>query len=177
MRFIETAVHGAWLIEPETHHDERGSFTRTFCAREFAGRGLETRFVQHSTSRSHRRGTVRGMHLQRPPHEEVKLVRCIAGAVYDVVLDLRPGSATFGRWQGFELAAANGRQLYIPAGCAHGFQTLEDVSEVGYLISAFHEPAAAAGVRHDDPRFAIAWPRPITVMSDRDRAWPDWTPS
>jgi dTDP-4-dehydrorhamnose 3,5-epimerase len=174
MRFIETMVHGAWLIELEPYCDERGSFARTFCARDFAERGLATHFVQHSTSRSLRCGTLRGMHFQRPPHVEVKVVRCLAGAIYDVMLDLRPGSRTFGRWQGVELKAGDQRQLYIPAGCAHGFQTLTDDSEVGYLISAFYEPSAADGVPYDDPQFGITWPLPVTVLSDRDRGWPRW---
>jgi dTDP-4-dehydrorhamnose 3,5-epimerase len=173
MKFIETEVHGAWLVEPEPARDERGFFARTFCARSFASLGLETRFVQHSTSYSRRRGTLRGMHFQRPPHAEVKIVRCLRGAIFDVIVDLRPQSPSHGRWQGFELTAADHRQLYVPAGCAHGFQTLTDECEVGYLISAFHEPASAAGIGYDDPLLAITWPLPVTIISERDSAWPD----
>jgi dTDP-4-dehydrorhamnose 3,5-epimerase len=174
MRFLETKVNGAFLIEGEPVGDERGRFMRTFCAEEFSSHGLETSFLQHSLSYSAAAGTLRGMHFQRPPHEEVKVVRCSAGAIFDVVLDLRPGSPTFGRWQGFELSAENRHQLYIPKGCAHGFQSLCDDVEVNYLISDFYTPAAASGVRYDDPRFGIEWPLPLVVISDRDRAWPDY---
>jgi dTDP-4-dehydrorhamnose 3,5-epimerase len=136
------------------------------------------RFVQHSTSYSRRRGTLRGMHFQRSPHAEVKVVHCLRGAIFDVIIDLRSDSPSCGRWQSFELTADDHRhQLYVPAGCAHGFQTLADHSEVGYFISAFYEPAAARVVRYDDPRFAIAWPLPVTVISARDSAWPDAAPA
>ena len=174
MLFEETDLCGAWLIEAEPAHDERGFFARTFCAREFATRGLTTHFVQNSTSQSKRRGTLRGMHFQRPPHGEVKVVSCLRGALWDVIIDLRPGSPTYRQWQGFELTAANRRQLYIPEGFAHGFQTLCDDTQAGYLISAFYVPEAAAGVRYDDPAFGIAWPLPVSVISDKDRSWPDF---
>lgn len=173
MQFDKTTLPGAHLIRPVPAHDERGFFARSFCVREFAEHGLETAFVQHSTSYNIKRGTLRGMHFQRPPHDEVKLVRCLSGAIWDVIVDLRPGSASFGRWQGFELTAQNRHQLYIPKGFAHGFQTLVDDTEVGYLISAFYAPGAACGVRHDDPALAIAWPLPPVAMSERDRSWPD----
>jgi dTDP-4-dehydrorhamnose 3,5-epimerase len=174
MRFDQTNLTGAWLIEPVPVGDERGSFARTFCKREFAAHGLETEFVQHSTSCNVRSGTLRGLHFQRAPHGEAKLVTCLKGGIFDVVVDLRLDSPSRGRWQGFELTAENRRQLYIPQGFAHGFQTLCDDSEVGYLISAYYVAEASTGVRFDDPAFAIEWPRPPTVMSEKDRAWPDF---
>jgi dTDP-4-dehydrorhamnose 3,5-epimerase len=172
MKFVEANLSGAWLIEPVPSQDSRGYFARTFCIREFEVHGLETRFVQHSTSYSARRGTIRGMHYQKDPHAEVKVVRCRKGAVWDVVIDLRPESPTHRQWQGFELTALNRRQLYIPAGFAHGLQTLCDDTETDYLISEFYEPAAASGVRFDDPAFAIDWPLGPTAVSGRDKAWP-----
>ena len=177
MRFSRTELCDAWLIEPVPARDERGFFARTFCIREFAEHGLTTRFVQHSTSASTRRGTLRGMHFQRAPHGEAKVVTCSRGAIWDVIVDLRPRSPSYRRWQGFELTAGNRRQLYIPEGFAHGFQTLCDDVEVSYLISAFYAPAAAGGVRHDDPTLAIEWPLPVSVISEKDRTWPDLVPS
>jgi dTDP-4-dehydrorhamnose 3,5-epimerase len=174
MRFDETRLRDAWLVEAVPAHDERGFFARTFCAEEYAERGLTTRFVQNSISYSKKRGTIRGMHFQRAPHGEVKVVGCLTGAIWDVIIDLRPGSATYRRWQGFELTAKNRRQLYVPEGFAHGFQTLCDDSEVGYLISVFYSPRAAGGVRYDDPAFAIEWPLPVSVISEKDRSWPDF---
>jgi dTDP-4-dehydrorhamnose 3,5-epimerase len=174
LRFEATTLAGTWLIEPVPARDERGFFARTFCVREFADRGLATGFVQHSASQSRTRGTLRGMHFQRAPHSEVKVVSCLKGAIWDVIIDLRPESTTYRRWQGFELTAENHRRLYVPEGFAHGFQTLCDDTEVGYLISAFYAPLAAAGVRHDDPAFAIEWPLPPTAISEKDRAWPAW---
>lgn len=172
MRFSETELNGVWLMEPSPSTDERGSFTRTFCEREMADHGLATRFVQHSRSRSIRKGTLRGMHFQEPPHAEIKIVSCVRGAIFDVVVDLRPGSPTRHQWLGFELTPGNMRQLYIPEGFAHGLQTLTDDAEVGYLVSQFHAPHAASGVRYDDPAFAIDWPMAPTVMSERDKSWP-----
>lgn len=172
MRFTKTELCGAWLIEPVPARDERGFFARTFCVKEFDEHGLTTRFVQHNASQSAIRGTLRGMHFQRAPHGEVKVVTCLKGAIWDVIIDLRPRSPTYRQWRGFELSAANRRQLYVPKGFAHGFQTLCDDVEVGYLISAFYAPAAASGVRHDDPAFAIAWPLPVTAISEKDRTWP-----
>jgi dTDP-4-dehydrorhamnose 3,5-epimerase len=174
MRFTETDLCGAWLIEPVPARDQRGFFARTFCAREYADHALTTCFVQNSTSQSAARGTLRGMHFQRAPHGEVKVVSCLKGAIWDVIIDLRPRSLTFRGWQGFELSAENRRQLYVPEGFAHGFQTLCDDTEVGYLISAFYEPHAADGVRYDDPSFAIDWPLPLTEISKKDRGWPDF---
>jgi dTDP-4-dehydrorhamnose 3,5-epimerase len=174
MRFDETTLQGAWLIEPEPARDHRGFFARTFCAREFAAHGLVTDFVQHSVSRSLTRGTLRGMHFQRAPDGEVKVVTCLKGAVWDVVIDLRPESGTYCRWQGFELTEHNRHQLYVPEGFAHGFQTLCNDTEVGYLISAFYAPRSASGVRYDDPVFAIDWPMPPAAISEKDATWPDF---
>ena len=174
MRFEATELEGAWLIGLDPASDQRGFFARTFCAREFAEQGLETAFVQHSTSFSTTRGTLRGMHFQHKPADEVKVVSCVRGAIYDVIVDLRKHSPTYRRWQGFELSADNRRRLYIPAGYAHGFQTLSDDAEVEYLISEFYAPGSATGVRYDDPAFAISWPLPVTVISEKDRAWPDY---
>jgi dTDP-4-dehydrorhamnose 3,5-epimerase len=174
VRFEETKLCGAWLIDLVPARDRRGSFARTFCVQAYADHGLRTGFVQHSTSQSAARGTLRGMHFQRAPHSEVKVVRCLKGAIWDVIIDLRPESPTYRRWQGFELTADNQRQLYVPEGFAHGFQTLCDDTQVGYLISAFYAPLAASGVRYDDPAFAIDWPLPLSEISDKDRTWPDF---
>jgi dTDP-4-dehydrorhamnose 3,5-epimerase len=170
--FTPTRLDGAWLIDIEPRRDERGFFARTWCRRELAESGLDAEVAQESVSFNRRRGTLRGLHLQRPPHEETKIVSCTRGAVYDVIVDLRAGSPTRGRWQGFELSAENRRALYVPKGFAHGFQTLADEAEVAYRISAFHAPDAAAGYRYDDPAFRIDWPLPVAVISERDLAWP-----
>ena len=171
MRFLKTKFPDAWLIEPEHIGDERGYFARTFCTHDFAERGLEASFVQHSRSYSATKGTLRGMHYQRAPHSEVKSVSCLAGAIHDVIVDLRPESVTFGQWEAFALTQENQRQIYIPAGFAHGFQSLTDLAEVGYLISKFYVPAASTGIAHDDPTLGIAWPLPVAVISERDRTW------
>lgn len=175
LTFRETKFADAWLMESEPFFDHRGSFARTFCEAELGARGLETRFVQHSLSHSHARGTVRGLHFQTPPHAETKIVRCLAGEIFDVIVDLRPGSPTFKHWQAFTLSRTNRRQLYVPKGFAHGFQALCDDVDVHYLISTPYAPAAASGVRYDDPAFGIAWPVPVTAISDKDRTWPDFT--
>lgn len=175
MRFRPTDFDGAWLIEPEPIRDERGFFMRQFCAKEFAQRGLTNDFVQHSMSYSSSRGTLRGLHYQVAPYSEVKLVRCQRGAIWDVIVDLREGSGTFGAWQGFELSSGNRQQLYIPAGFAHGFQALTRDVEVSYLISNYYEPAAARGVPYDDPTISIRWPLPVQHISERDRSWPDFS--
>jgi dTDP-4-dehydrorhamnose 3,5-epimerase len=174
MRFRTTRLKDVRLIELEPARDERGFFARTFCAEEFAGAGLATAFVQQSFSHTARTGTVRGMHFQRAPHAEVKIVRCVAGAILDVVIDLRPDSPTYLQWEPYELAAGDGRQLYVPAGFAHGFQTLEPATEVAYMMTAFYAPHAAAGIRHDDPSFGITWPLAVTDVSPRDQSWPDF---
>ena len=172
MQFDETSLAGVWLIEPAPIYDQRGFFARTFCARSFAEHGLEADFVQHSTSYSAKGGTLRGMHFQRAPHAETKIVCCLRGAMWDVVVDLRVGSPTYGKWEGFTLTAETRRRVYIAAGCAHGFQTLKNNVETGYLISNWHEPAAAAGIRYDDPDLAIRWPLPLAAISEKDRSWP-----
>jgi dTDP-4-dehydrorhamnose 3,5-epimerase len=172
MIFTPTGLEGVWLLDIDPHRDERGFFARTWCRRELAQRGLETAIAQESLSYNRRRGTLRGMHFQRPPHEETKVVRCIRGGALGVVLDLRPASASYLRWEGVELTTGNRRLLYVPAGCAYGFQTLEDDTEMAYQISAFHVPEAAAGYRYDDPAFRISWPLPPSVISPRDLAWP-----
>ncbi len=179
MIITATPIDDAFLVEPEPFADERGHFARTYDADTFAQRGLDTRISQCSTSFNVRAGTLRGLHYQADPHAEAKLVRCTRGAVYDVALDLRPDSPTFLRWHAVHLSAANGQAFFIPAGCAHGFQTLADDSEVFYQISVPFEPAAGRGVRWNDLVFAIAWPDPPAhgrIMSDRDAGYPDFTP-
>jgi dTDP-4-dehydrorhamnose 3,5-epimerase len=172
MRFHATPLSGCYTVELEKRMDSRGFFARVFCAEEFTRERLESRFVQMNTSLSLRRGTLRGMHYQVSPAEEAKLVRCLTGALYDVVLDLRPDSPSHGQWFGAELDADNRRMMYVPKGCAHGFLTLEDNTEVLYLVSAFYAPESERGVRYDDPRFGIRWPFSPTEMSDKDRTWP-----
>lgn len=173
MRFMETTLTDARLIELDKRGDARGFFARVFCEAEFAAAGLETRFVQANHSRSAQRGTLRGMHFQRAPHRETKVVRVVRGALLDVIIDLRADSPSYGRWEAFELTAENGRMLYVPAGFAHGFQTLADDTEVTYQVSAAYAPDAEGGVRWDDPAFGIDWPLPVSVISDKDAAWPD----
>ncbi len=173
MLFHPTNFAGAWLIEPELVSDERGAFARTWCAKEFEERGLNPRLSQCNISINRLAGTVRGMHFQRAPHAEAKLVRCTRGAIYDVIVDLRPDSPTYRRWQGFELTATNHNQLYIPEQFAHGFQTLTDDSEVCYQMSREHHATSSTGVRWDDPAIAVEWPHNITLISQRDRSWPE----
>lgn len=174
MIFTPARLSGLCLVEMERHEDARGWFARSWCAREFAEHGLTAELAQVSVSFNRLKGTLRGLHYQRPPHAEAKLVRCLTGAIWDVALDLRPASPTLGQWQAFELSAENRRALYVPEGFAHGFQTLAPSSEVLYLISSFHAPEAAAGLRYDDPAFGIPWPLPVTSISPRDAAWPDY---
>ena len=175
MIFVELALKGAFLIEPERLEDERGFFARTFCAAEFAARGLRATIAQCNVSYNRRRGTLRGLHYQAPPDEEAKLVRCTRGAAYDVIVDLRPGSATFRHWVGVELSAENRKMLYMPEGFAHGFQTLVDGTELFYQMSTAYVPGAARGIRWDDPDLAIEWP-PVAarVISPRDLALPTY---
>jgi dTDP-4-dehydrorhamnose 3,5-epimerase len=175
MIFEPAPIEGAFVIATEPVEDERGFFARTFCQEEFRSRGLEACVAQCGVSFSARRGTLRGMHLQAPPHAEVKLVRCSRGAIYDVILDLRDGSPTFARWWAVELTPASGRLLYVPEGVAHGFQTLEPDTEVSYQMSRAHVPEAATGVRWDDPAFGIDWPLEVTAISAGDRARADFT--
>jgi len=175
MEFHSTKLRDAYLVQLEPARDNRGFFARTFCVEEFAARGLETNYPQHSISFSTRKGTLRGMHYQRDQHSEAKLVRCTQGAILDVIIDIRPDSSTFRRWQAFELSSVNGHQLYIPKGFAHGFQTLSNDVEVTYLISAPYKPEAAHGIRYDDPAFGISWPLPVTELSEKDLQWPDFS--
>lgn len=172
MNFRPAAIAGVWIIEPERMADERGWFARTFCAEAFAVRGLATDFAQCNASFNAGRGVLRGLHWQAAPHAEAKLIRCVRGRVYDVAVDLRTGSETFGQWLAAELSAETGRMIYIPEGCAHGFQTLTDDSELAYQITAPYRPALARGVRWDDPALAIRWPVPDPILSPRDRALP-----
>lgn len=172
MIFHDTELQDARLIELRLLGDERGAFARTFSQGEFAEAGMDSVYVQQNMSVSAKAGTVRGMHFQRAPHAEAKLVRCLRGAILDVIVDLRRGSPTYLRHQGFELSAANRHQLYVPRGFAHGFQTLVDDVEVSYLVSAAYAPAAEGGLRHDDPVLGIAWPMPVTVLSAKDAGWP-----
>lgn len=176
MRFIDTPLDGAWVIEPEQFADARGWFARTFDAQAFAARGLNPAVVQCNASFNSRRGTLRGMHYQADPHGESKLVRCVRGAIFDVALDVRADSRAGGRWHGVELSAENARAFYIPAGLAHGFQTLTDDCEVLYQMGHRYVPEAARGVRWDDPAFAIDWP-PLDgerIISEKDRTYPDF---
>ena len=168
MKFISAGIAGAYIIEPEPIEDERGFFARTFCKEEFAARGLTDTIAQCSVSFNMNRGTLRGIHYQVAPHEEAKTVRCSRGGVYDVLLDLRDHSATFGRWRAIELTAENRRMVYIPEGVAHGFQTLADATEVLYQMSRAYEPASARGARWDDPAFGIRWPLAPSRISARD---------
>lgn len=174
MIFTATRLAGATLIDLERRQDARGWFARTYCEREFGEHGLPTRMVQSNVSVTHRAGTLRGMHWQAAPHQEDKLVRCVHGAIWDVIVDIRPGSATYCQWLGVELGEDNARMLLVPQGFAHGFITLTDDAVVCYQVSAFHAPGAERGARHDDPAFGIAWPVPVAVIADKDRAWPDF---
>ena len=176
MIFAETKLKGAFVIEPERRADERGFFARTWCRDEFAAHGLNPALVQCNISFNKKKGTLRGMHYQIAPHEEAKLVRCTAGAVYDVAVDLRPDSPTHRRWVGVELTSENRRAVFLPRGVAHGFQTLVDRAELLYMIDTAYVPEAAHGVRWDDPAFAIEWPEPAAgrTMSERDRTFPDY---
>ncbi|HLJ95104.1 MAG TPA: dTDP-4-dehydrorhamnose 3,5-epimerase [Gemmataceae bacterium] len=172
MFFRSLDIPGAYLLELELLEDERGFFARAWCAREFEARGLNPRLVQCSISFNKQRGILRGLHFQTRPHEEAKLVRCTSGGIYDVIVDLRTDSTTFRQWIAIELTAENHRMLYIPEGCAHGFQTLRDRTEVFYQMSEFYEPRAVRGVRWDDPALAIRWPLSQPILSERDLGLP-----
>lgn len=176
MIFIETKLKGAFIIEPEPIEDERGFFARTFCQEEFKAHGLNFRVVQCNISFNKERGTLRGMHYQIAPYQEAKLVRCTRGAIYDVIIDLRPESPTFKQWIAVELTAENRRMLYVPEGFAHGFQTLEDNTEVFYMMSEFYHPECARGVRWNDPAFGIEWAIAVTIISAKDRKYPNFEP-
>ncbi len=174
MIFTETALAGAFVIDAERLDDHRGFFARTWCALEFAAHGLDSRLVQCSVSFNERKGTLRGMHYQVPPAAEVKVIRCTAGAIFDVIVDLRPDSPTFARHVAVVLSAENRKMLYAPAGFAHGFQTLVDGTEVFYQMSEFHAPEHARGVRWDDPAFDIRWPDDERIIAERDRTYEDF---
>ena len=174
MIFEETILKGAFLIKPERLEDERGFFARVWCRKEFDAHGLGTTLVQCNVSFNASKGTLRGMHYQAPPHEEAKLVRCTMGAIYDVIVDLRMNSPTYRRHVGEVLSAENRNMFYIPEGFAHGFITLEDRTEVFYQMSAFYDAESARGVRWNDPAFGILWPAEVTVISERDRNYPDF---
>ncbi len=176
LRFEQTGIRGVTVITMRRMEDERGFFARTWDKREFEERGLPAGFVQRNLSHTRRRHTLRGMHFQRAPHAEDKLVTCLAGAIFDVAVDLRPESTTYGEWYGAELSAENGKMLLVPKGCAHGFLTLSDEALVEYLMSEYFCAEAATGVRWDDPFFGITWPAQPMEMSDKDRAWPEYEP-
>lgn len=175
MRFSPTEIPGAFVVDLEPSSDDRGFFARQWCGRELAAHGLVDRLAQTSLSFNRARGTLRGMHYQAAPHGETKLVHCTRGAIFDVIVDLRPGAAHC-RWAGYELSARDRRMLYVPDGVAHGFLSLEDDTEVQYFISTYFEPSAARGVRYNDPAFAIRWPGPAQVISPRDASYPDYRP-
>ncbi len=176
MIFHQLDIAGAFLLEPQRVEDARGFFARTYCRHELEERGLDPTLVQCNISVNHQKGTVRGMHYQAPPHEEIKLVRCTQGAIHDVILDLRPDSPTYRQHFGVELSKDNRLSLYIPNGIAHGFQSLADDTEVFYQMSEFYHPDSARGVRWNDPAFTITWPLPVAIISDRDLAFPDFNP-
>lgn len=173
MIFTETRLSGAYVIDLECIKDERGFFARTWCKEEFGKHGLNSNLVQCNLSHNVKRGTLRGMHYQVAPYEEAKLVYCISGAIYDVIIDLRENSPTFRQWQAFELSAQNRRMLYIPVGFAHGFQTLQDHTSVFYQMSEFYHPECARGIRWDDPAFAIYWPTGQKIISQKDYSY-EW---
>jgi len=171
--FTETGLTGAFVVDIEPRADERGYFARVWCAREFEEQGLESRFVQCNVAYNNKKATLRGMHYQSSPYAEVKLVRCTKGAVYDVIVDMRPGSDSYLGWTGVELTDDNHRMLYVPEGFAHGYVTLQDDSELFYQVSQFYTPQAEGGVRWNDPAVGIQWPDVGELLiSDKDRAWP-----
>lgn len=177
MHFIPTSLSDAYIIEPDKFADQRGFFARSWCQQEFSDRGLNPNLVQCNISFNHQKGTLRGMHLQIPPFAEAKLVRCTKGAIYDVIVDVRPDSETFRQWIGVELTAENRQALYVPEGFAHGFQTLADNAEVFYQMSEFYAPECARGFRWNDPNFNISWPEKISVISQKDRDYKNYTPN
>jgi dTDP-4-dehydrorhamnose 3,5-epimerase len=172
MKFSRTTLDGLWLIELELREDERGFLARTYCENEFAAHGLNTRWPQSNLTLTKQRGMIRGMHFQAEPKPEIKLIRCSGGAIFDVLVDVRPDSKTFGKWEGFELSAANRRTLYVPGGFAHGFQCLTDNCEVFYTMSEFYVPELARGIRWNDPAVNIRWPLAEATLSDRDKNLP-----
>jgi dTDP-4-dehydrorhamnose 3,5-epimerase len=174
MRFHQTDIPGVFQIHLEANVDDRGFFARSWCQKEFQRHALNDQIVQCSVSFSKKKGTLRGMHYQAAPYPETKVVSCTKGAIYDVVIDLRRASTAYRHWVGVQLTAADRNMIYVPEGCAHGFITLEDETEVLYKMSEFYHPDLAEGVRWDDPAFAVSWPVPVEVISDRDRSYPDF---
>jgi len=174
MMFRETQLPSVYIIEPERREDDRGFFARVWCQRELEAHGLNCRVAQVNAGFTHCKGGLRGLHYQLPPRPEAKFVRCTMGALFDVILDLRRESPTYKQWVGVELTAENRRMVYVPEGCAHGYQTLVDNTEMYYQTSEFYASDLARGVRYDDPAFAIAWPLPIASISAADRSWPDY---
>ncbi|MCD4750124.1 MAG: dTDP-4-dehydrorhamnose 3,5-epimerase [Thermoanaerobaculales bacterium] len=172
MIFTPTPLSGAFLINSEPRFDERGLFIRAFCAREFKANGLKNSFVQANISTNSFAGTVRGLHFQRNPHAEDKLVRCIKGSIFDVIVDLREESPTFLQWFGSELSEGNCQMMYVPKGFAHGYQSLDEDATVSYMVTAYYQPSFEGGCRFDDPVLAIRWPRTITGISEKDAKWP-----
>lgn len=174
MIFQETKLKGAYIIDVDRIEDDRGFFARSWCKKEFSEKGLVDRIVQANISFNKEKGTLRGMHYQRAPYEEVKLVRCTAGAIFDVIVDLRLGSPTYKQWIGVELTSANHRILYVPENFAHGFQALEDNTEITYHVSQFYTPEAEKGLRYNDPSIAIEWPLDVAILSPKDSSWADY---
>ncbi len=172
MIFTPTPLAGSFVIDIEPRTDDRGFFSRSYCVEEFAAAGIDHRVVQENVSFNHLAGTCRGIHFQRPPHAEAKLVRCTAGEIFDVVVDLRPESDTFGEWYGVELTAENRRALYVPVRCGHAYLTLTDGAEVTYQVSHRYNGSAEGGLRPDDPAIGVQWPRPLSVVSPKDMDWP-----
>ncbi len=175
MIFKPSQLRGAFVIEIEKRGDERGFFARSSCLKEFDAHQLNTTFVQCNTSFNKRKGTLRGMHYQAAPYEETKLVRCTRGAIFDVIVDLRPDSVTHKRWTGVELTADNHKMIYVPEGFAHGYESLTDDAEILYQVSQFYSPEYDRGVRYDDPAFKISWPITVQAISDKDKSWPDYS--
>lgn len=171
MHFVETPLRGAWVVELDRHVDDRGFFARAFCADEFQEHGINPTVAQTNMSHSPLAGTLRGLHYQLPPAEEAKFLRCVSGRLWDVMVDLRPTSATYRQWFGVELSAANGKAVYVPEGFAHGYLTLQDDSTALYTVSVPYTPGTERGLRYDDPALGIAWPREPVVLSDKDRSW------
>jgi dTDP-4-dehydrorhamnose 3,5-epimerase len=172
VRFVETPLNGAWIVELDLLEDSRGFFARSFCAREFESRGLKPLVAQCNISMNHKKGTLRGMHYQLPPAAETKYIRCTTGAIYDVIVDLRPDSSSFLRHFGVELSAKNRKSLYVPEMFAHGYIALTDDTEIAYQVSEFYSPGFERGIRHDDPALGIEWPLEVAVISDKDASWP-----
>jgi dTDP-4-dehydrorhamnose 3,5-epimerase len=174
MLFLETAIRDVYLIEPKRIEDNRGYFAILWNQSTLRDQGLDSTFYQANLSFNHRKGTLRGMHFQHPPYEQAKLIWCLRGAIYDVLIDIRPDSPTYGRWAGFEMTAESRQILYVPRGMAHGFQTLDDDTAIVYHVAQDYAPHAEGGIRYDDPAFTIRWPLPVSEISTKDQRWPDF---